>query len=336
MINRKRDKRLRLVFSTILAFILHIIITQLVVYKSFLSIKVEPQKQKLHYLRVSFLNKEFERKENKKKKIEYDPPEKIPQGQIVNTLEGGVQKKVKTKYISLRDQYVEKETRARIRTPGVQLQSPKTQFPESKAVKDNKFRGLISNLAYLKLPTTENGDRYKLQRDKEDLFVPESNQKRSDSRLLLYPTLAQISKTLSGTGLDFLEDVEEGDETLLSTNEWKYASFFLRVKQQIEQNWHPDIAFLTHDPTGRIYGYKDRETVVKVVLYPDGSLKDTFIIKPSGAPFLDREAVRAIKAASPFPNPPKPLIDPEKNIIVFNCAFLVEVGSGPILRIKRY
>ena len=141
---------------------------------------------------------------------------------------------------------------------------------------------------------------------------------------------------LSGTGLDLLKDVDEGEETLLNTKQWKFASFFLRVKAQIEQYWRPDIAFLTHDPTGRIYGYKDRETIVRVVLNEDGSLKDIFIIKPSGAPFLDREALHAIKRASPFPNPPKELIDPKEKIIVFNCAFFVEVGSSPILHIKRY
>ncbi len=135
---------------------------------------------------------------------------------------------------------------------------------------------------------------------------------------------------------DALRDVPEGDQTLLNTKRWRFSSFFNRVKRAVAQHWHPDVVYKRRDPTGRLYGYRSRLTVVRVWLYPDGRLKDVVLLRSCGLPFLDEEAIRAFRAAAPFPNPPKRLVDPKTRLITFRFGFLFEIVEGPVLRIFRY
>ena len=55
-----------------------------------------------------------------------------------------------------------------------------------------------------------------------------------------------------------LDNVDEGEGTYLNTKEWKYASFFNRVKQSVSQQWNPGQQLRLRDPTGNIYGGRDR------------------------------------------------------------------------------
>ncbi len=151
----------------------------------------------------------------------------------------------------------------------------------------------------------------------------------------LMPTFGSMSGAIQGTGIDSLEDVKEGPKTLLDTDEWKFAGFFNRVKQAVAKHWHPAKQYMIHDPTGQVYGYKDRETLLRVVLDCKGQLKTTYVQEPSGADFLDDEAVSAIKNASPFPNPPLELCDLEDRIIVFKFGFLVRVDENSFISMEN-
>ena len=57
-------------------------------------------------------------------------------------------------------------------------------------------------------------------------------------------------------------------------------------------------------PTGAIFGFKDRQTVLRIQLKPDGSLANVFLETASGVEHLDDEAIQAFRKAQPFPNPP--------------------------------
>lgn len=151
----------------------------------------------------------------------------------------------------------------------------------------------------------------------------------------LRPTLGNLRNAILGTGLEDLEDVEEGDRTALNAVEWRHAPFFNRVQTQVEQFWRPGDEYAEHDPTGHIYGYRDRETILKVVLNRDGTLRSTYVIEESGAGFLDDEAREAIEQAAPFPRPPRGLIDPETQIVSFRFSFTVQVNESPVIRMER-
>jgi TonB family protein len=156
------------------------------------------------------------------------------------------------------------------------------------------------------------------------------------------PSMKQLRPSegaLKGAGVgsyDALDDVDEGQDTLLNTKRWKYASFFNRVKRAVAQNWHPAEVWSMRDPTGKIYGTKDRLTVLKVSLKPDGSLANVMIVQPCGVDFLDDEAVHAFKEAQPFPHPPGGLVDKDSNLITFRFGFQFNISDGSGWKIFRY
>jgi TonB family protein len=147
---------------------------------------------------------------------------------------------------------------------------------------------------------------------------------------------AELGRAVGSRANDYLKDVEEGESTLLNTKRWRFATFFNRVKRQVAQNWHPDVVYRRRDPTGNVYGFRDRLTILRVRLTPQGRLKEVFLEKPCGVGFLDDEAMAAFKAAEPFPNPPAGLVDKETGMISFRFGFLFEISARPGFRIFRY
>jgi len=144
----------------------------------------------------------------------------------------------------------------------------------------------------------------------------------------LRPSEDLLQKMVGGGSVDKLDDAEQGIETALNSRRWKYASFFNRMKRRVAQSWHPAEVYMQRDPTGRVYGSKDRLTVLKVSLTPTGQLADVVVLEGSGVSFLDDEAVRAFRAAQPFPNPPHALVDGGTQLITFSFGFHFQI-DGP-------
>ncbi len=142
----------------------------------------------------------------------------------------------------------------------------------------------------------------------------------------------------SGSGGERKEylDVEEGEKDLLNRKESRYWAFFDRVRTAVGRQWQPNNVYRAHDPRGQIYGVEDRLTILRVTLKGDGSLHNLYVEKPCGLAFLDNEAVRAMRVAQPFPNPPEGLKD-EQGHISFTFGFMFEIQSqgGRIIRYSR-
>lgn len=88
-------------------------------------------------------------------------------------------------------------------------------------------------------------------------------------------------------------DAKKKEDTVdLSTTEFKYLSYFLKIKRQIEGVWnYPEIS--------RLRG-EQGELFLVFTIRKDGQLEDIKLINSSGYSRLDEEAIRAIKVASPF------------------------------------
>jgi TonB family protein len=153
----------------------------------------------------------------------------------------------------------------------------------------------------------------------------------------LRPSREAMARAVGLGSSDYLPDVDEGSQTLLNSKRWKYASFFNRVQRAVYVNWHPDVVYSRRDPTRQIYGQKNRYTVLKVTLRPDGTIRDILVEKPCGVDFLDDEAVSAMRESQPFPNPPEGLINKESQLITFKFGFFFEIESpSSPFRILRY
>jgi TonB family protein len=151
----------------------------------------------------------------------------------------------------------------------------------------------------------------------------------------LRPSGAALERAASGT-FDALPDVDEGDDTGLNTKRFTYAGFYNRVKRSVADNWRPADLYRMRDPSGKIYGYKDRMTLLKVSLSADGRLANVIVEKACGVDFLDEEAVRAFKAAGPFPHPPQGLVDKDSKLITFSFGFQFQINDGGNWKLFRY
>lgn len=124
---------------------------------------------------------------------------------------------------------------------------------------------------------------------------------------------------------DHLKDVEIGAATHLNTREFKYYSYFNRIKKRLRQFWEPKIqekverlvrrgrrpASMTSKLTRLVITLNEKGTLTKVQLRTTSGLED-----------LDDAAIEAFRAAAPFPNPPKDLI--KGGLVQIDWSFVLE------------
>lgn len=125
----------------------------------------------------------------------------------------------------------------------------------------------------------------------------------------------------------------DGVSSVLDNREQVYGSFFNRMRDRLYEHWRARQVVDRVDPDGSTYGAGRRTTVLKVRIDDDGKIVKIVIAQPSGFPELDEEAVRTMKAAAPFPNPPSGLAD-EDGYIDFPFGFIVDRQGAP--RIFRF
>jgi TonB family protein len=153
----------------------------------------------------------------------------------------------------------------------------------------------------------------------------------------LMPTFGTTAKISGSPSRDYVEGLPEGDGTFLNTKEFKYATFFYRVRDSVASYWE-DLAaseYRRRDPTGNIYGIRDRSTLLRIQLNREGGLADVRVEQSSGVDFLDHVAVEAFKKAEPFPNPPAGIAD-EDGSIRFNFQFVVTMRPRSPLNMFQF
>jgi TonB family protein len=133
---------------------------------------------------------------------------------------------------------------------------------------------------------------------------------------------------------ELVEEADEGSEMVPGTKRHEFASFFNRVRDSIARHWSPNDVMRSHDPTGKIYGRRDRHTLLRIRLFPDGALSRVWIIRSSGLDVLDEEAVRSVRSAAPFVNPPEGLVDAQSGTIEFRFGFTLFNGQARLFRVR--
>jgi protein TonB len=79
----------------------------------------------------------------------------------------------------------------------------------------------------------------------------------------------------------------------LNTKDPTYVNYFTKIKQSIEVQWeYPEMALR--------YGLQGR-LALEFTIGANGQLEYLRVVRSSGSELLDQEAVRAIRAAAPFP-----------------------------------
>ncbi|MGE4130290.1 MAG: energy transducer TonB [Bdellovibrionales bacterium] len=116
---------------------------------------------------------------------------------------------------------------------------------------------------------------------------------------------------------DYLKDVQSGLQTLLSTREFIYYTYYSRIKDALRQHWEPNVkekVKIIYRKGRNIASAKDRITQVMVTLDKQGELIKVEVLSRSGVDSLDDAAVEAFRSAAPFPNPPHGMIEQDGTI----------------------
>ncbi|QDG54502.1 TonB family protein [Persicimonas caeni] len=171
----------------------------------------------------------------------------------------------------------------------------------------------------------------------EGVVQQEDSKRSKPNPKSLFPSMENVPVgQLGGGSIDYLRDVKDGEKTLLNRKKSRYWSFMHRFKMAVLEQWKGGEVYRQRDPYGKVYGVKDRYSVLGIALNGDGSLRKIHVERPSGLDFWDEEAVRAIREAAPFPNPPEGLKDRD-GIIHIRFGFLLDINTGEMrgLRIFR-
>jgi len=157
-----------------------------------------------------------------------------------------------------------------------------------------------------------------------------------------WKSLSMDDLSISGNGAvaaasdDWLEEVEEGDQTILSTREFRYFSYYNRIKVLLRQHWKPNVQRKLQKlwRSGRTISSSEKVTKVLVLLDTEGDVKKVSRLGSSGVKELDNAAVEAFKMAAPFPNPPDGIIDSD-GFVRIRWDFIVKTEGSAAIRWKR-
>jgi len=130
------------------------------------------------------------------------------------------------------------------------------------------------------------------------------------------PTSQQQASEASQT-LDYIKELDPGLETILSTREFLYYSFYSRVREQLNQHWGAKVRenlAKVYNQGRNIASSDDKITKVLVTLDRQGRLVKVQIIGNSGIRELDEAAAESFRSAAPFLNPPAGIVEPDGTI----------------------
>jgi len=88
-----------------------------------------------------------------------------------------------------------------------------------------------------------------------------------------------------------------------------HEAYFSQIKQAVSEAWHPQDVLDRRDPERTLFGYRDRDTIVRATLSDTGHLKEVVLQRASGLDFIDKTTVEALRKAQPFSSPPADLLD---------------------------
>jgi TonB family protein len=129
---------------------------------------------------------------------------------------------------------------------------------------------------------------------------------------------------------DRLNNIAKGENTVLSTREFKFFSYYHRIKETLRQYWKPNVERKLAMLWGRGTRMKEAELVTQVLVMLDssGTVARISKVNSSGFDDLDEAAIDAFNQAAPFPNPPQGMIDPDGYVRI-RWDFILKTEASP-------
>lgn len=135
---------------------------------------------------------------------------------------------------------------------------------------------------------------------------------------------------------DHLDRIDFGDRTILSTREFRYFSYYHRIKELLRQYWKPNVErkIVKMWRKGKNIGEAEHVTKLLVLLTPRGKIEKIAKIETSGVREIDDAAVEAFEKAGPFPHPPKGIIDTD-GFVRIRWDFILMTEAAPQIQFQR-
>lgn len=265
----------------------------------------------IHFIAWTGLNflPKYEPKNHEKEKIEITilpevPPDNLKKMQVVELDQKPLNDETPedTKYLAQHNQRVVKETKAANSGKFTNAAKPGQQAPPKEASTPQRAAEKAKPQAQKSAGTLPMLKDLAPQFNREPKPYEEHNNAQA----------GQESQTS-----DHLKDVQQDLQTLLNAREFKYATYYHRIRDQIRQYWEPSI----REKVKKIFSQgrtlastQDRITRVMVILDKQGNLMKVKILGQSGVQDFDDAATEAFRAAEPFPNPPDGMIEEDGTI----------------------
>jgi TonB family protein len=134
---------------------------------------------------------------------------------------------------------------------------------------------------------------------------------------------------------DYLEGVAVGAETVLNAAEYKFYSFYERIREKLAHRWNQELqqqfqALIAQGKT--ISG--TRTTKLEVHMNPAGQIQKIRVLGSAGIEALDHAAIDAFQQAGPYPNPPQALIEEGQGRVKVRWDFVVVADAHQGMRVE--
>lgn len=274
-------------------------------------------------------------KKNKKKKIVKKIKKKeidLKNKQIVDIARPNIEKEAKkAKFLAKYNNKTKKETKAKKKNKIIKKKVNKKDSIVRKKIKLNPKKNLqkTKKPKKQKEPQKKKISKHEPKLDKNAKANFKKNiVKKTQKKVKLKFSDLQFSQMLNSASNDYLKDTKEGDYTSLNTLAYEYTGYFIKIKNRVSQNWNPEAAYQKYDPYRKIYGIKDRYTVLLITIGKKGYLKKIKVQKSCGLAFLDKEAITAFEKGQPYNIVPKGLLKGKENFTI-QFGFYVDNPSSP-------
>ncbi len=227
------------------------------------------------------------------------------------------EKSEKAKYLSAHNQVVQRETVAQNKGD-FKNRKENNLSPGTGGKPKLSLNDLQPKLDIAKMVENKHQQEQELEKSLEEDALKQAAEKQQKQKT------AEAQNLNPGTGggdvsqtNDYVKDAEKGMETMLSTREFVYYTFYSRIRRQLNQHWggkvREKVAKILKE--GRsIASTDDKITKLLITLDKMGKLVKVQVVSDSGIRDLDDAAIEAFQEAAPFPNPPAGIVDPDGTI----------------------
>ncbi|MFN7455271.1 MAG: energy transducer TonB [Pseudobdellovibrionaceae bacterium] len=232
----------------------------------------------------------------------------------------------KAKYLSAHNQKVLQETLAQKR--GDFKNSPGQSQGDDGGKSDSKFKKFEPAFDYAKAHDKfiENEKKREESFEKDAILKKQNEKNKKPERQVAQANKPGETGDSGSQTIDYIKEIDPGLETLLSTKEFVFYTYYSRIRKQLNQSWGPKVRekMANMYKQGRsVASTEDRVTKLLVTLNRQGEIFKVQVIGDSGVRELDEAAVEAFKSSAPFPNPPEGMVD-EDGYIKIRWDFILE------------